>query len=54
MKTTYYCVVSTGIIHGVYGPALLDMANEKAATIPFAHVITVKGNRPHVGDMVPV
>jgi len=39
MKPHYYLVVSTGIIHGIYGSAIKHMAEERAESIPFAYVV---------------
>jgi len=50
MKPHYYLVVSTGIIHGIYGSAIKHMAEERAESIPFAYVVRTYGKRPSVGE----
>lgn len=47
---TYFLVMATGIVHGTYGSALLDMAMAKASEIPFAVVFRAAlASRPTVG-----
>lgn len=52
-RTTYFLVMSTGIVHGVYGSALLDMAQEKARTLPQAVIFRATlAHRPSVGKSI--
>lgn len=48
----WHVVVSTGIVHGVYGSSLKDDAEQQAKRIPFAYVTEHTGTRPRVGDQV--
>lgn len=50
---TFYLVMSTGIVHGVYGEALLDMAQTKAKTLPGAVIFRARlSQRPSVGKTI--
>ena len=48
----WYVVISTGIVHGVYGSALKEHAEAQAEKIPMAYVMEHNGPRPKVGDQL--
>lgn len=50
---TFFLVISTGYVHGVYGEALQDMAVEEAKKIPLAVVFKARlADRPSVGKRI--
>lgn len=50
---SWLIVHATGTVQAVYGPALRDMADEKAKHVPLASVSMHTGPRPRIGDKFP-